>query len=106
MNTRMIAGVTVRVDDEGFLADPAEWSREVAIAIATEEGIPELSDAHWQVIDFCRQAAGSLYGRSPQIRQINKGTGIPTKQLLVLFPQSPGKKIARIAGLKKPEGCL
>jgi dissimilatory sulfite reductase related protein len=106
MNSRVIAGVTVRVDDEGFLANPAEWSREVAVEIAKEEGIPEIGDAHWQVIEFCRQAAEELYGRSPQLRQINKGTGIPTKQLLALFPQSPGKKIARIAGLKKPEGCL
>jgi dissimilatory sulfite reductase related protein len=106
VHVRDIAGTPVKVDEEGFLLDPSEWNRQIAIEIAAEEGVGELTDAHWQVIDFCREAAKELYGRSPQLRQINKRTGIPTKELLNLFPQSPAKKIARIGGLKKPEGCL
>jgi sulfur relay (sulfurtransferase) DsrC/TusE family protein len=44
--------------------------------------------------------------KSPTIRQITTGTGINTKQLFSLFPKGPAKKVAHIAGLGKPEGCV
>ncbi len=106
MATRTIAGKEVQVNDEGFLTDPAEWNKDIAIAIAGEEGMGELTDAHWKVVDFCRDAAGKLNGKSPTLRQITTGTGVTTKELFVLFPKGPAKKVARIAGLGKPEGCV
>ncbi len=106
MATREIAGVTVQVNDEGFLTDPNEWTREIAAEIARDEGVAELSDAHWKVIDFCREASKGLGGKSPTLRQITTGTGVQTKELFGLFPKGPAKKVARIAGLGKPEGCV
>lgn len=106
MATREIAGVTVQVNDEGFLTDPNEWTREIAAEIAKDEGVAELSDAHWKVINFCREAAKGLGGKSPTLRQITTGTGVQTKELFGLFPKGPAKKVARIAGLGKPEGCV
>ncbi len=103
MPTRDIAGKTVQVNDEGFLINPAEWTREIAAEIAKEEGIPELTAAHWKVIDFAR-AFGD--GKSPTLRQITNGAGVSTKELFALFPKGPAKKVARIAGLGKPEGCV
>jgi tRNA 2-thiouridine synthesizing protein E len=32
--------------------------------------------------------------------------GIPTKDLFGLFPKKPAKKMAYIAGLPKPAGCV
>ncbi|MEN4098662.1 MAG: TusE/DsrC/DsvC family sulfur relay protein [Anaerolineaceae bacterium] len=29
-----------------------------------------------------------------------------TKELFTLFPKGPAKKVARISGLGKPEGCV
>jgi len=106
MATRVIAGKTVQVNDEGFLTDPAEWAKEIAAEIAQEEGVAALTDAHWKVIDFCRVTASSLGGKSPTLRQITTGTGVSTKELFALFPKGPAKKIAHIAGLGKPEGCV
>ena len=106
MPTRTIAGKTVQVNDEGFMTNPAEWTKEIAIEIATEEGIAELSPAHWKVIDFCRATASSLGGKSPTLRQISTGANITTKELFALFPKGPAKKVAHIAGLGKPEGCV
>ncbi len=106
MATREIAGVTVQVNDEGFLSDPNEWTREIAAEIAKDEGVAELSAAHWKVIDFCREASKGLGGKSPTLRQITTGTGVQTKELFGLFPKGPAKKVARIAGLGKPEGCV
>ena len=42
MATKTIAGKTVQVNDEGFMTDPAEWDKDIAVEIAKEEGIPEL----------------------------------------------------------------
>jgi TusE/DsrC/DsvC family sulfur relay protein len=106
MATRVIAGKTVQVNDEGYMTVPAEWTKEIGSEIAKEEGIAQLTDAHWKVIDFCRATAPSLSGKSPTLRQITTGTSVSTKELFVLFPKGPAKKVARIAGLGKPEGCV
>jgi TusE/DsrC/DsvC family sulfur relay protein len=105
MTTQTYAAQTVQVNEEGFLTDPNEWSKDIAVEIAKEEGITELSEAHWQVIDFCRESATES-GAAPTIRQITKGTGISTKELFALYPKGPAKKVAKISGLGKPEGCV
>jgi dissimilatory sulfite reductase related protein len=105
MATKTIAGKTVQVNDEGFLTNPAEWTKEIAVEIAKDEGIDPLTEAHWKVIDFSRQSAASS-GASPTLRTITTGSGVTTKELFTLFPKGPAKKVARIAGLGKPEGCV
>lgn len=105
MATRTIAGKTVQVNDEGFMTNPAEWTKEIAVELAKEEGIEELTEQHWKVIDFCRQT-GLSSGKAPTLRQITTGTGLSTKDLFALFPKGPAKKVARISGLGKPEGCV
>jgi TusE/DsrC/DsvC family sulfur relay protein len=105
MATREIAGKMVQVNDEGFMTVPAEWTKEIAVALAKEEGIPELSAAHWKVIDFCRQSA-AVSGAAPTLRTITNGAGVSTKELFALFPKGPAKKVAKISGLGKPEGCV
>jgi dissimilatory sulfite reductase related protein len=105
MATKTIAGVTVQVNDDGFMTNPAEWTKAIAVEMAKEEGIEELTDAHWKVIDFSRQSAASS-GASPTLRTITTGCEISTKDLFALFPKGPAKKVAKIAGLGKPEGCV
>ena len=48
------AGKALPVDDEGYLVDPADWSREVAVELARREGVV-LTDEHWAVIGFMRE---------------------------------------------------
>jgi len=105
VTTRVIAGKTVQVNDEGFLTDPGEWTREIAQALAGEEGVGELTDLHWKAIDFCRQDAADS-GKAPTLRRITTQAGISTKDMFKLFPKGPAKKVARISGLGKPEGCV
>jgi TusE/DsrC/DsvC family sulfur relay protein len=105
MATREIAGSTVQVNDEGFMTVSSEWNKDIAVELAKEEGIPELTAAHWKVIDFCRQDA-SATGKSPTLRRITTQAGVSTKDLFALFPKGPAKKVARISGLGKPEGCV
>jgi tRNA 2-thiouridine synthesizing protein E len=105
MATRTICGKTVQVNDEGFMTNPAEWDKDIAVEIAKEEGIAELTPNHWKVIDFSR-VEGAKSGKAPTIRQITTGTGLTTKELFSLYPKGPAKKVARISGLGKPEGCV
>ncbi len=105
MATREIAGKTVEVNEEGFMTDPNQWDKEIAVELAKEEGIPELTPAHWKIIEYCRQSAAKT-GAAPTLRNITVGAGVSTKDLFALFPKGPAKKVARIAGLGKPEGCV
>ena len=96
---------TVDVDAEGFLTDFKQWTCEVAVAIAREEGIAELGPAHWKVVEFM-QKEFKENGQVPSVRRLNKSGVVTTKELYELFPGGPAKKAAKIAGLKKPEGCV
>jgi tRNA 2-thiouridine synthesizing protein E len=105
MTTQIFAGKSVAVNEEGFLLNPEDWDKTIAAEIAREEGIEALTPEHWTVIEFCRQSASET-GAAPTLRQITKGSGVSTKELFQLFPKGPAKKVARIAGLGKPEGCV
>jgi tRNA 2-thiouridine synthesizing protein E len=105
MATKTIAGVEVQVNEEGFMTNPAEWTKEIAAEIAKEEAIEALTEAHWKVIDFCRANAATT-GAAPTLRGITNGAGVSTKDLFALFPKGPAKKVAKISGLGKPEGCV
>ena len=96
---------TIAFDAEGFMTDPNQWTKEIADVLAKQEGIDMLTPEHWKIIDFCRKT-GEDTGKAPTLRQITTGAGISTKDLFALFPQGPAKKVAKIAGLGKPEGCV
>lgn len=105
MASREIAGVTVEFDNDGFMVDHTAWNEAIAAELAKEEGIDELSDRHMEVIRYFRSEFESK-GTAPSIRKLNKSGVVPTKELYQLFPGGPAKKAARIAGLKKPQGCV
>jgi tRNA 2-thiouridine synthesizing protein E len=97
--------LTVRFDAEGYMTDPNEWTKEIAAILAKEEGIDELTDRHWAVIDFARNDFADT-GTPPTLRRMTKQSGVGTKELYELFPKGPAKKIARVSGLGKPKGCI
>jgi len=87
------------------MTDPNAWTKEIAAAIAADEGIGALTDRHWAVIEYAR-AAFARTGTPPTLRRITKESGVSTKEVYELFPGGPGKKVSRIAGLGKPQGCV
>jgi tRNA 2-thiouridine synthesizing protein E len=104
MPVTTIAGRDVHVDDEGFLTVYAEWDDDLAKQLAAQVGI-DLTDAHWKAIRFLREDY-TAQGETATIRRVSTLGGIPTKQLFTLFPKKPAKKMAYIAGLPKPHGCV
>lgn len=104
MSLATIAGREVHVDDEGFMTKYDEWNEELAKQLATNIGI-ELSDDHWKAIRFLRDDYASQ-GETATLRRVSTMGGVPTKDLFALFPKKPAKKMAYIAGLPKPAGCV
>jgi len=89
----------------------AAWSETTARQLAIEENI-ELSDEHLEILHVARQFYAD-YGFSPSMRpliksvaaqlDISKGRSI---YLMQLFPPSPARITAKLAGLPKPKNCL
>jgi len=105
MATKIITGKQVDVNEEGYLTDLSQWTKEIAAEIAKEEGISVLTDNHWKVLNYLQKETRET-GSLPTIRKL-KATGImPTKELYELFPEGPLKKAAKIAGLAKPASCV
>lgn len=104
-------GVTIATDKEGYLTNLEQWSTEVANLLAQQEGI-ELSTAHWEIIYLLRQFYAT-YQLSPAMRPLVKYTQQQlgadkgkSLYLLQLFPGSPAKIAAKIAGLPRPTNCM
>ena len=104
MTVTTIAGHDVHVDAEGFLTVYDEWDESLGAELAANIGI-ELTDEHWAAIRFLR-ADYAENDQTPTLRRVSTVGGIPTKRLFELFPKKPAKKMAYIAGLPKPVGCV
>lgn len=101
----MTALAAVPRNAEGFLDRVEDWTRELAVEIAREAGIPELTDRHWLVVDFMRDTYLKT-GTAPTIRSLGKESGVAVKELYALFPKGPAKLAAKIGGIPKPKGCI
>jgi tRNA 2-thiouridine synthesizing protein E len=104
MPVTTIGGRSVAVDGEGFLTEYSEWDEDLARTLAAQIGI-ELTDEHWPVIHFLRQDYADE-GDTATLRRVSLRAGVPVKTLFELFPHKPAKKMAYIAGLPKPRGCV
>jgi tRNA 2-thiouridine synthesizing protein E len=104
MPVTTIAGRDVHVDDEGFLTVYGEWDEDLAKQLAAQIGI-DLTEAHWKAIRFLRTDYKNQ-GETATLRRVSVVGGVPTKELFTLFPKKPAKKMAYIAGLPKPHGCV
>ncbi len=105
MPTRTLAGTTVDVNEEGFFTEPEEWTKEMAVELAKEAGIDELTPDHWTVLEFMRSQYFEK-GTGPTVRVLGKTSGVTVKELYLLFPKGPAKMAAQIARIPKPRGCI
>jgi len=103
MAQKTIAGVTVDLNDEGYFTDPSQWTKEIAIEMAKEEGL-ELTDKHFEVLEFLR--AGHQKSEVLTIRKVGKSGIIDIKGLYQLFPGGPLKLSSKFAGIPKPSSCV
>ena len=97
------AGVSVSVNEEGYMTDSSQWTKEVATAMAKEDGL-DLTDDHFKVLEFIREKVGS--GATLTIRAIGKSGFTDIKGFYKLFPGAPLKKATMFAGVPKPSSCI
>lgn len=97
-------GQTIETTATGYLVNLEDWSKELAEKIAEEEGV-ELTQKHWDLIDFLRDEYINNNQNQPNTRNIVKAMGdkwgekIGQKEVYDLFPKDPSKQGGRIAGL-------
>ena len=104
MPVTTISGQEVHVDEEGFLTEYGEWSKDLGTQLADNIGIV-MTDDHWAVVDFLRDDYQEQ-GETATLRRVSAVGGFDTKSLFQLFPKKPARKMSYVAGLPKPAGCI
>ncbi|MBW2220655.1 MAG: TusE/DsrC/DsvC family sulfur relay protein [Deltaproteobacteria bacterium] len=98
-------GKSFSVDEDGFIDNFESWCPEWVQHVKGEEGIDELSEEHWKVVNVL-QDYYKKNGIAPMVRVLSKVTGFKLKHIYELFPSGPGKGACKMAGLPKPTGCV
>ena len=100
-----LGGKQVEVDEDGFIQDPENWDEAVAASLAKTEGLEELGENHWKLVNYLRDYYME-YSMAPMIRKLCKQTGFSLKEVYEMFPSGPAKGACKVAGLPKPTGCV
>lgn len=103
MPTNALNGRVFHVDEEGFLANREEWSEELAHDLAALIDIT-LDEEHMAPLRFMREDSATT-GVTPTLRRMQTVGGFDIRTLFALYPGKPAKKMAWLAGLRKPVGC-
>jgi tRNA 2-thiouridine synthesizing protein E len=106
-----VQGQTFETDEEGYLVNRTDWTEDLAKEMARLDNC-ELTDAHWEVINFLREYYEE-YQIAPAVRVLTKAIGKKlgpdkgnSKYLYELYPYGPAKQACKYAGLPKPTGCV
>jgi len=106
-----VANHQIALDADGHLADSTDWSRQVAEALAAEEGVA-LTSQHWWLIDFVRDYQ-QRYGTPPlmrvavaELRTARDDPSLGSRELYRLFSDHPIRQACRLAGYPKPDWCI
>jgi dissimilatory sulfite reductase related protein len=100
---KMVAGKPVQMNEEGFMINLSEWTKEIGEAIAAEHNI-SLTPMHWQVVEYLQSEFRKEVALT--IRRIGKSGVVDIKQFYQLFPPAPLKIAAKISGIPKPASCI
>jgi len=93
------------LDNDGFLREISNWSRETADELAHRNALGPLTEAHWRIIEYVRDYY-LKHGEGPAIVAIGKATGLASREICRLFPCGVARGAYRLAGLPRPAGCL
>lgn len=100
---KILEGTPIAVNEEGYLTNFAQWTPQIAQAIAAEYELA-LTVEHWKVLTFLQDQFKEEIPLS--IRKIGKSGVVTIKDFYRLFPKGPLKKASKIAGIPKPASCI
>jgi len=98
-----IAGIRLDVTEDGYLTDVSQWTKEIGLEIAKNEGV-EMTDRHWEVVSWLQEQVKNEVALS--VRGIKKSGVLDIKEFYALFPKGPLKVSTKIAGVPKPKSCI
>ncbi|MDC1277022.1 TusE/DsrC/DsvC family sulfur relay protein [Algibacter sp.] len=98
-----IAGIRLDVTEDGYLTDVSQWTKEIGLEIAKNEGV-EMTDRHWEVVSWLQEQVKNDVALS--VRGIKKSGVLDIKEFYALFPKGPLKVSTKIAGVPKPKSCI
>ncbi len=101
MEQKELGGKMLEVDEDGFIQDPEQWDRAVAGDIAKTEGVDEMTDDHWKVVNYLREYYLE-YNMAPMIRKLCKTTG---KTLLDKPAVAPVRRLPRSTSRRFARRC-
>lgn len=104
METMTLGNATIDVTEEGYMTNMDQWNYEIAQNLAMQEGIEELTDLHFKVLEYLRNCQQN--GEALTIRKIGKSGIVDIKGFYQLFPGAPLKLASKIAGIPKPVSCI
>lgn len=100
-----IDGKIIPTTASGFLENIEDWSEAVAKQIAEQEGV-NMSERHWDLINYLRDEFLNNAGNQPNTRNMVKALSkkwddksVNAKSLYDLFPGDPSKQAGKIGGL-------
>jgi TusE/DsrC/DsvC family sulfur relay protein len=105
MGDLKVGDTVLETDEDGFIQEPEKWNQDVAAALAQTEGVDDLTEEHWKVVNYLREYYME-YGVAPMIRKLCKATDCKLNRIYELFPSGPAKGACKVAGLPKPTGCV
>ncbi len=95
----------IETNENGYLVNAEDWNQEVAKALAESQGL-DLTDRHWDVINYLRSEYFDNNGNQPNNRIMAKemsklwsGEKVNASTLFDLFPGTPSKQAGLIGGL-------
>lgn len=103
METLTLNGQQIEVNEEGYMKNPSQWTKDWANKVAAEYGIG-LTDKHFEVLNWLREKQAE--GVALNIRKVGKSGIVDIKQFYQLFPGGPLKVSSKIAGIPKPVSCI
>lgn len=92
---------TVALDADGFLLNQQDWNEDVAIALARREGLDELDQEQFEIVQFMRNYFHKFHA-FPILNYVCRNLKEPRNCVYEEF-MNP-MKAWKIAGLPKPEG--
>jgi TusE/DsrC/DsvC family sulfur relay protein len=106
-----VNGKIIQLSEAGWLENLDEWSEELAVEIAKNEKIGELTQEHWDIINEAREYFhdnGSVcepraFSKIMKTKYGNDRSD--QKYIYSLFPTGLIKCANKIAGLPRPKGC-
>ena len=101
----MLGGKEVEIDEDGFIQQPEIWDEAVAKDLAKSEGVENMSDDHWRLVNYIREYY-QKFGIAPMVRKLCKDNDFKLKYIYEMFPSGPAKGACKVAGLPKPTGCV